>query len=334
MLKRYSGVALALAMLLLLLTACSDGVGPIKGDKKDLNIVANVFGQPVYLEEVNYLVYNYKLEMEGIYGEGIWDTPESSEKYRGELLEKVEAAMIDNPTFVSICREYDIELDDKDTEDYVKDYINDFAEQLGGKDEYKKQLAENGMTDHHLRYLLSIESSREELRQALCKDGSIDDSDETARAAIEGDEFIRTLHVLIRNDVGDDIEENRKLAEKVVSQLDEGEPLTRMIGRYSEDVFMTTTDGYYFTRGEYEKAYEDAAFALAENEYSGVIEGDSGFYIIMRLPKEADYIEKNFESLKDRYLFVMFENIICERAAEAEIEYTDYGKTLDILNLG
>ncbi len=333
MFKIYIKSTLVLAVLALLLSACSGGVKPIKGEKSDRNIVAKVYDTPIYLEEIKYLAFNYKLEMERTYGEDIWKSEESAEKYREELNSKIEAAMKENATFVSACEEYGVDIYDKDTEKYVKEYIDGFAEQIGGTDEYKKQLAENGLTDHHLRYLIAIEASREELRQALCKDGSIDDSDEIAREAIEGKEFIRTLHVLIRNDVGDDINENRALAETVLSELELGEPFKRMIGRYSEDVFMTTTDGYYFMRGEYERSYEDAAFALEENEYSGVVEGSDGFYIIQRLPKESQYIEKNFESLKDRYLFVKFEEILQKKADEAAIDYTDYGKNLDILNL-
>ena len=323
--RRLTAVFMLIAMLALV--SCSGGVSPIKASGDDLNIVANVLGKPIYLEEVRYLTHNFRLDMEAKYGEDI-------SEHEAELVEKIENAMCQNPVLLSLCDEYGIDIEDKETENYVKDYINDFAEQLGGKEEYTKQLEENGITDHHLRYLISIESVKERLRQAMLADGSIDDSDESARDVIESDDFIRTLHVYIGNDAGDDIEANRERAEEVLKKLDGGEPFNRMIGRYSEDVYMTTTDGYYFMRGEYEKAYEDAAFSLAENEYSGVIEGENGFYIILRLPKESEYIEKNFESLKDRYLFVMFEKIIDERAVSGEIEYTEYGKTLDFAKIG
>ena len=314
-------------------SSCSGGVSPIKGDKDDLKVVANVFGNDVCLEEVKYLTFNYKLEMENKYGEGIWDAPDSSEFYRDELEGKVYAAMLQNPVLLSFYEEYDVDIDDKDTKNAVQEYINSVSEEMGGIESYKKQLKENGISDHHLRYMLALEMSREELRQKFLEAGLIDDADEIARTFIESDEVIRTLHVYICNDAGDDIEENRALAKKVVSLLDEGEPITRMIGRYSEDFYMTTTDGYYFMRGEYEEAYENAAFALGVDEYSGVVEGENGFYVIMRLPKESEYIEKNFADLKDRYIYVLFENVINERLATAELVYTDYGKNIDILNL-
>ena len=41
----------------------------------------------------------------------------------------------------------------------------------------------------------------------------------------------------------------------------------------------------------------------------------------------------NFDSLKDRYIYVVYENIIAARANEISLEYTDYGKTLDLMSL-
>lgn len=321
--------ALTMLAVSLILGSCSGGLAPIKGEARDLNIVANSSGKPIYLEEVRYFAHNFKLDMEQKYGEGIF----KQDEYKALLKEKVEQAMLKNVAFLSLCDEYGIDINDKETKEYVSEYINNFAEELGGKSEYIEQLSENGMTDHLLRHLISIEASGEKLRQAMLSSSAIDGSDEKAREVIESDDFIRTLHIFIRNDEGDSIEENRKKAESVLEKLNAGEPFNRMIGRNSEDIYMTTTDGYYFMRGEYEKAYEDAAFALSENEYSGVVESNDGFYIILRLPKEKDYIEKNFESLRDRYIYVMFENTVDARVKEMSLDYTDYGKTLDFASL-
>ncbi len=322
-------LALILLATALILSSCSVGIAPIKGDASDLNIVAKASGNPIFLEEVKYFVHNFKHDIEKKYGEDFFE----KEEYRVLLTEKTEQAMLKNAAFLSLCDEYGIDINDKETKEYAADYINNFAEQLGGEEEYKSQLVENGMTDHLLRHLISIEASEEKLRQAMLSSAAIDGSDDKAREIIYSDDFIRTLHILIRNDEGDSIEENRKKAENVLAKLDAGEPFNRMIGRNSEDIYMTTTDGYYFMRGEYEKAYEDAAFALDENEYSEVVESEDGFYIILRLPKEGDYIEKNFDSLKDRYIYVMFENMIEQRASELILDYTDYGKTLDFASL-
>ncbi|MBQ8005899.1 MAG: peptidylprolyl isomerase [Clostridia bacterium] len=315
-----------LFLLIISLSACS-GIRPIKGDKSDLNIVAKIGDVPVYLEEVKYLAENYKQDMEKKYGEGIWDNADTAEKYRAELEENILGGMKKSASFVSLAKKYGVDIDDKETEKYVNEYINS---QFDDKAVYIEQLEENGITDHHWRYLIAIESSKEELRQVLCREGVLDDSDEKARSVIESDAFIRTLNVYIGNDEGEDIEANRAKAEEALRKLEEGEKLPRVIGRYSDYDGTTTTDGHYFMRGEHEKAYEEAAFALDENEYSDVVEGENGFYIIARLPKDAEYIEKNFETLKAQYLYVEFNELLSNEAEQAELEFTEYGKTLDL----
>ena len=324
--KRAATIILLIALCLSLFS-CGSGIKPIKASKDDLRTVATVLGREIKYDETRYLAYTYKLDMESIYGAGIWDAPTA--EHKEELEAKIESVLAENAALLAFYDEYDIDTESSEAEKSVRAYIDQFAGELGGADAYKKYLEESRMTDRYLRYILSIEVCREKLRQALISDGKIDSSDEAFEAAIKSDEFVRTLHVYIGNDEGDDVEENRKRAEKVVELLDSGEPMTRMIGRYSEDIYMTTTDGYYFMRGEYEKAYEEAACGLAVGEYSGVVEGEKCFYVIMRLPKEDEYIEKNYESLKDRYLYVMFDEIVDEKTSGAEISYTDFGKGLD-----
>lgn len=320
-----------LSAFIFLFSACETKIKPIKSKGDELTPVFYIDSCPVNFEELRYITVNYKKDMEIKYGDDIWMT--QSEKYRTELEEKVFSAAKKYPVLKSMLDEYKIDTSNDEVTDYVNSYINDFAKSLGGKAEYKASLEENGMTDHYLRYMLTLEACREKLRQALCVKGIIDDSPETALKSIESDEFIRTLHVFISNDEGEDIEANRKRAEKALSELDAGEKLTTVIGRYSEDYLMTTTDGYYFTRTEYEKAYEDAAFALEIGEHSGVVEGENGFYVIARLEKDKDYIKKNFDTLKERYIYVKFDEILTEAQNNAVLTLTEFGKSLDLTKI-
>ncbi len=291
---------------------------------------ASVLGEDVYFDEVRYLTLNYKADMAAKYGDGIWE--KAGENYRAELEEKVNSAIKKEAAERTLFAEYGVDTDSKDVKKYVSDYIKNAKKELGGSGEYKKQLAENFMTERYLKSVLTTEKCFDSLRNALCTAGKIDTSDETVKNVIKN-EFIRTLHVYISNDDGDDVAENRAKAEKVLSLLEEGTPLNTLIGRYSEDYYMVTTDGYYFMRGEYESAYEDAAFALDEGEYSGVVEGENGFYVIVRLEKDDKYISANFETLKDRYIYAVAERIIAEKAENAEIELTDFGKSTDFLKI-
>ena len=154
------------------------------------------------------------------------------------------------------------------------------------------------MSDRLLRYVSAITRCETELYHVLLSLELLDNSDEAAEAFFASDELARTLHIYIANDAGDDVEANRAKAESILAELKGGADFNTLIGRHSEDFYMTTTSGYYFTRGEMNESYEKAAFALKENEVSGVVATDNGFYIIKRLPKQQSYINTNFETLK------------------------------------
>lgn len=329
--KKYSVISAMLALLVITLSACH--ARPIKSEKGELDVVFSIDGEKVYYEEIRYLAMNYMRSMEQSYGMGIWENEDSSEFYRKALEEKVFASAERNAAIMAFCEAHGVDINGDDITDSVAERIDAMIKEAGGKEEYKKQLADNYLTDHCLRYLIKVEACERALLKELYKDGSIDASDEAARAVIDSDELIRTLHVYIRNDEGDDIEENRKKAQKVLDELTGGADIKKMIGRYSEDIYMTTTDGYYFMKGEYTLAYEEAAFALDINEYSGVVETEDGFYVIQRLEKSNDYVNTNFESLKDRYLYLCYEKLLNDRIETAEKEFTEYGNSLDITKI-
>ena len=110
------------------------------------------------------------------------------------------------------------------------------------------------------------------------------------------------------------------------------EKLDEMIGKYSSDI--SGEDELYFTRGEMMKSYEDAAFGL-EYPYavSEVLETAEGFYVIMRLPMDEDYIMNHISELTNQYANVQFYNLIDEAQAKITIELNEYGKSIDLTKI-
>ena len=79
----------ALALLLLLMSACSD-------NRQDRKVVGTCAGYDVLYEELRYVTLTYKDMLEATYGEGIWDDPATAEQYRAELEETVFRVILNN----------------------------------------------------------------------------------------------------------------------------------------------------------------------------------------------------------------------------------------------
>ena len=120
------------------------------------------------------------------------------------------------------------------------------------------------------------------------------------------------------NDIGDDREENRALAEDILARLQNGEDFDTLMNEYSEDTgLIYNPDGYYFFRGEMEETFEAASFALEEGEMSGIVESSYGYHIILRCKKENTYLDENFADIKSTYQSLRFYELL-------DAVYTDW----------
>lgn len=285
---------LAVLMLSLLMLAGCGSVDSIEPSEEDVRVVMQASGYDVYYDEVRYYTCNLKDQMAAYYGEDIWQDASAAEPYLEELQTSVEDMSRYNAAVLSLCAEYGISMEETAIQKDVQTEVEELVEECGNMKSYRAALEEYYMTDRLYRYITSVTLCETELYNVLLDLGLLDNSDEGAEAFFASEEFIRTLHIYIGNDAGESVEENRAKAEAIVKELDSGADFNKLIGRYSEDFYMTTTNGYYFTRGEMDEAYEAAAFALKEGEYSGVVETASGFFIIRRMPKDKELYQPQF----------------------------------------
>lgn len=317
----------ALSLALLMLVGCGK-VTPIEPTEADLAVVMQAAGYDICYDEVRYYTCNLKAQMASYHNADIWADEATAAPYLDELKQGVIDMGRYNAAVLSLCAEFGISIDETAIQNDVQAEVEALVEECGSMKKYRAALEEYYMTDRFFRYATGVTRCETELYHVLLDLGLLDNSDEAAEAFFASDDFIRTLHIYIGNDEGDSVEDNRAKAEAVLADLKAGERFNTLIGRHSEDFYMTTTNGYYFTRGEMDEVYEAAAFALAENTYSDVVETDSGFYIIQRLPKDPDYIDRNFEDFKHQYLSALFYNMIEERRNSITVTETEYGSSL------
>lgn len=315
-----------IAMLLSCLASCSNG---IKSTEEQSRVVGECGGYDVKYEELRFLTLTSKAALEEKYGEGIFDLASSEwvGDHAAELEDMVDKQIRQNYASLATFKKYGIKISDAETKRYVEEYVNAVMDSFDSEKEYLAYLDECYMTDSVLRFNTALESCFYRYFEKI----AVELDEEAYDAVMNTDGFIRTMSIFIKNDEGEDVDRNRRDAEKVHAEIIAGAPLSSYIGtKYNQD---TGACDYYFVKGYFDEEYEKAAFALDIGEISPVVETDEGFYIIQRLELSNTYMLGNIASLKSVYIECKMYEIINELVGELEFELNDYGKTVDLWSM-
>lgn len=331
-------VALVLVLCFFSFAGCSVAARPVRASGISDKVVAKAGNVKILYEELYYLVMNRMREQRAQHGENYYDSAAAKEE-----LAVFVAQNLCNESHALRSLGYDLGLDVEKGEiaERVQAHVEQILdEQFGGdRGKYVESLGPDYLTDHYLRvYLGTQEYLPTEMIVKMLEKGMIDSSDDGAKKILESDALIRTVQVyLAKNDPANTRELAESIRREIAEKPDNATRFDAMRhaigGKYNDDHTDTTGDGYYFLRGEMDKAYEDAAFALENYAVSEVIEDEAGYYILMRLPKSETYIEENFQLLKEKVYIVRMNEKVRERYAEMTLEMTEFGQGLDLCAL-
>ena len=349
-------IAALMLVLLCMLSLVSCKSQPIKSSKESLACVGTVGDYEITYEELYFLSHNYRETLDAEYGtdaatssevitvtgaDGEERAVKLSDYYYETLADLISENITANYAVLTLAEKEGISLDDEDIQKEIQKELDLYIEnEFGGKRRaYKKYLDQYHMTDNYVRFSIGVDVLYSRLTTEYLRGGEITDSDDEIREIIN-EEFIRTWHVMIVNNDESDYQTACEVLEKIRS----GESsVYKMIGsKYNEDFMNTTLNGYYFTKGSMDRAYEDAAYALEIGEVSDVVtaigEDYYGnrvtcYYIIQRLELEDEYIEKNFDALETEYVnSVVYAKMEAEQET-LEFEPNDYYISLSLLDL-
>ena len=353
-------VILAAACILPLASCKKDLFKDVESTEDDLRVVGTVGGYEVYYDELYYLIMTCKDIMKAKYGEGIWKDETTAAAYSDELRDMVMERITANYAVLTLCEEYGFEepLKNKDVIDNVNEQINSILyslaiqngievtldESLSGDLTYKYEkggkakalelfneaLKETYLTERVMRLTLATEASFSELTSIMTGEkNEIIYSDADIEAFMLSDEFICTKHVFIEGLS----EESLSRAKAVLDELRLGTSIESLIGgKYNDDV-TAPSEGYYFTRGEMESAYEEAAFSLKAGEISDIVKTDIGYFIIKRCEKSTNYMLSNIATFSQQIIYAKANAKVAERDARLSLELSAFGKTLEFYKI-
>ena len=311
----------------------------------DRKTVATCNGYEIPYEELRFVTLFYKDMLEGKYGAGIWDDPATAEKHRAELEKLVQENLNENYIILSTCRNLSIPTESDEMEDYVNSQMKELRNSFASDKEYDEWLEDHWMTEHYMRFSIGVSYLESAIYYTLLDNDLYTYTQDNIGEFLDYVEFsgnyIRTIHIYIENEDGEDPAENLAKAQDISNALqdlsDFNDRLSRMneyIGSsVNDDLQSISGDGYYFTRGEMDEDYEQAAFALEVGEVSEPVVCSGGNFVIMRLTPEEEYIVKNSQNLLNNYHSVALGIYEEQFRPDCVVQFNEYGQSIDLVTL-
>ena len=181
----------------------------------------------------------------------------------------------------------------------------DYIAQYGSEEAFEAEIAKLGMRRETYDRVTAASYLYQNLFQLSMSEGS------PLYASQQG--YISADHILLATQdlstgealSDEQIAEKKALAEELVQKLNAytGDDLAgyfaSLADEYSEDTGRAADPtGYTFTTGAMVQEFEDAAYALAEGEVSGIVESEFGYHILLRLPLDESAAA---ESVREEY---------------------------------
>lgn len=225
------------------------------------------------------------------------------------------------------AEEYGITLTD-DEKAIIDQDLDSYAEQLGGEEMYEAYLWDQGITDELNRRLSYDYYTYSKFHDATMEPGSplyITDDVLYQYEEITPDTVLAD-HILLTK--GEDAEANMEAyaaMEQILEMLDQAGDsapavFSYIAGQISQDPGRSYyPNGYLVTEdADFLPEFKEAALALEENEYSGIVETEAGYHIILRRPIR--------QYVADDYL----SGLMTVAMDNAEVTYSEAYETLDV----
>ena len=329
--KRLAAVCMILVFALSF-TACNTNaksVGTVNGESIPVNEFKYVFDSicQQMLQEASAQEANV---------ENFWETETEGKKAIDIARDNTFDQLAQGIIAAQIAKEQGIEISDTDKQTIAKTKSQQIN-QMGGDSAYNSFLEQMGLDDTYLDKILEQNFYAQKLFEKLSAEDASFAVDE---AAIEQDIMenqVMAKHILIKTvddnnqDLSaDQIAAAKQKAEDILQQIRNGADFDTLMKENSQDPGMETApNGYIFGKGVMMQEFEDAAFALQENEVSDLVQTSYGYHIIKRVP--IDKNDSEYENAKETAKQNLQSDIFMQYIEDA-VKNADIVKNTEVLN--
>ena len=265
----------------LLAALCLGGCGGINRDTKIVlttgftkDEVFRIESASCYKKEVMVYLTNLQNQYEQVYGTGIWQQGQDGVTIEESVKESVLAELAQIKTMNLMADNYGLSLDEAEA-GAVEEAAKTYFDSLTGTE--KEQL---DITLDTIRQLYREYAIADKVYDYMIQDVNPEISDDEARTVTLQQILVRTGEKDRSGNIEPYTEQEKSYAYatavEALRRIEAGEDFDVVASRYNEAAESTV----FIRKGDAEEAYEEAAFELGNEEVSGVIETEEGYYIL------------------------------------------------------
>lgn len=271
--RRLSGLLLCIT-LLISLSGCGNDTEIVLTTGFYENEVFRIEGMSCYTPEVMIYLTNIRNQYENVFGEEIFTQSIDGISIEESIKQTVLARIAKIKMMNLMAEYYEITLDERELE---------LAENAAA--EYYQSLSDeeiasmDGATQETVQQLYEEYALANKVYQYLVQGVNQEISDDEARTVTVQQIFLSTTYDRENGERADVSAQEKETvyqqAENICERIAEGEDFDVLASEYSD----AEDPEVYYRKGDPDEALVEAVFMLAEDEVSGIIEGEDGYYI-------------------------------------------------------
>ena len=248
------------------------------------------------LPEAMIYVMDYQRQYEGVYGVEMWEHDFGGITFENYVKDTIVDQLASMKAITLLAGDYEVSLSN-DEEEKVSQAAEDY---YGALTEEQIEYMDLELKDVESLYRDHALSGK--VYEEITKDVNTEVSDDEAR-------IITVQQIRL---------DSAETAQSVKEQLDEGRDFAAVASSYSLDSQVT----YTFGRGEHDAAYEEASFALENDQVSDVIETEDGYYILKCVNNfDQEATEDNKVTMVEKRRDELFESVYEKLVADTPSQF-------------